>query len=535
MAIGQSEAVMKTRPTLPNLERLGGPGDGELLARFIADRDELAEVAFSTLVRRHGPMVLRVCEQIVGDRHTAEDAFQAVFLILARKASSIHQPELLGHWLHGVALRTAREARMRNQRRLHRESSTADGTEAEPVDNGGRPDATLIGREALEVLHEEVARLPERYRVPVVLCDLEGLTYQEAAYRLRCPVGTIGVRLRRARERLRTRLTQRGVAPAAGLITALVGAEVASACLSSLLVESTVHGAIGFAAKTGPPNGFVSAAVIALSERVLKIMAFDRLKWGINTTLAIVITTAIGWVGTHRTTAVPPVPVRSDSLPAVEVEPIEYIGPFAPGKTEPTMEPPPFGNPVAASFAGRDSAVLVVADQPKAVGTVVGGLFSSSRKREEEMAKNSSGNTSTSPRVADANAGRIARDEMKRGEILFTKEWVPHDPLSHAGDGLGPVYNDTSCVACHGLGAPRRRPARRTKTSSSSRRSRVTVGGPARSIRSFPGSAGPAAPSSIDSVPNPIMPHGARSFQIPDNRPRKTRLRRAVATSSRTG
>ena len=108
------------------MERLAGPGDGELLARFIADRDEVAEVAFSTLVRRHGPMILRVCEQIVGDRHIAEDAFQAVFLILARKASSIHQPELLGHWLHGVALRTAREARMRNHRRRHRESSNAE-------------------------------------------------------------------------------------------------------------------------------------------------------------------------------------------------------------------------------------------------------------------------------------------------------------------------------------------------------------------------------------------------------------------------
>ena len=93
-----------------------------------------------------------------------------------------------------------------------------NGTEPELIDDAERPDATLIGREALEALHEEIARLPERYRVPVVLCDLEGLTYQEAARRLRCPVSTIGVRLRHARERLRARLTQRGVAPAAGLV-----------------------------------------------------------------------------------------------------------------------------------------------------------------------------------------------------------------------------------------------------------------------------------------------------------------------------
>ena len=198
--------------------------DGQLLARFTADRDELAEVAFAALVRRHGPMVLRVCQQIIGDRHIAEDAFQATFLILARRAGSIRQPELLGHWLHGVALRTAREARMRDHRRRRRESPIAEGIGGEPIDEAGRPELPLVCREEFEALHEEVSRLPERYRVPVVLCDLEGLTYQEAAHRLRCPVGTIGVRLRRARERLRVRLTRRGLAPTAGLMGVLLGA-----------------------------------------------------------------------------------------------------------------------------------------------------------------------------------------------------------------------------------------------------------------------------------------------------------------------
>ena len=436
------------------MERLTGPGDGELLARFIADRDEVAEVAFATLVRRHGPMVLRVCEQIVGDRHIAEDAFQAVFLILARKASSIHQPELLGHWLHGVALRTAREARMRNHRQRHRECSNAEGTEPAIIDDSGRPDATLIGREVLEALHEEIARLPERYRIPVVLCDLEGLTYQEAACRLRCPVSTVGVRLRRARERLRSRLTQRGVAPASGLIGALVGAEFATACLSTLMVESTVRGAMGFAAKTGLPNGFVPATVIALTEHVLKIMAFDRLKWAINMTLAVVITTAIGWVGTHQKTEPTPTPVQTGSLPSGQAEPTDFDGAYGPSKPEKAMEPPPFGNPVAASLAGRHSGVLVAAEQLKAGPTSSDRLFSSSRKREEELARSSREETQTSPAVAGAKLVRPSRGEVARGEVLFAKEWVPNDPLCHAGDGLGPVYNDTSCVACHGLGAP---------------------------------------------------------------------------------
>ena len=126
MAIGQTEAVMKPRPKFADRGGVALVSDGELLARFTADRDELAEAAFVVLVRRHGPMVLRVCRQMVGDRHSAEDAFQATFLILARKAGSIHQPELLGHWLHGVALRTAREARMRDHRRRRRESPRVD-------------------------------------------------------------------------------------------------------------------------------------------------------------------------------------------------------------------------------------------------------------------------------------------------------------------------------------------------------------------------------------------------------------------------
>jgi RNA polymerase sigma factor (sigma-70 family) len=454
MAIGQSEAVMQARPALPNMERLAGPGDGELLARFIADRDEVREVAFATLVRRHGPMILRVCEQIVGDRHIAEDAFQAVFLILARKASSIHQPELLGHWLHGVALRTAREARMRNHRRRHRESSSAEGTEPELIDSAGRPEATIIGREATEALHEEIARLPERYRVPVVLCDLEGLTYQEAASRLRCPVSTVGVRLRRARERLRTRLTQRGVAPAAGMIGALVGAEYSTACLSTLIVESTVKGAMGFATKAGPPNGSVPGKVIALTEHVLRIMAFDRLKWAINLMLAVVITSAIGWVGTHQKAELRPALVQSTSLLSDQVEPAEIGGAFVPNDPGQVMEPPPFGNPVAASFAGRHPGATVAAEQPKASPALSDGLFSSSRQRELELASNSAGKTSTSLAGARANAGRASREEVARGEALFAKEWVPNDPVCRAGDGLGPVYNDTSCVACHGLGAP---------------------------------------------------------------------------------
>ncbi len=126
MASGQHEAVLN--PPFAPVEMTAiaaAMTDGQLLTRFAARRDEMAEIAFEALVRRHGPMVLRVCHQVLGDRHTAEDAFQATFLILARRAGSIRQPDLLGNWLHGVALRTAREARMRDDRRRRRESLQA--------------------------------------------------------------------------------------------------------------------------------------------------------------------------------------------------------------------------------------------------------------------------------------------------------------------------------------------------------------------------------------------------------------------------
>ena len=221
MANGQSEAVLSVSQVVVDAGTVAGVSDGQLLARFNAHRDELAEIAFTALVRRHGPMVLRVCRQVLGDWHTADDAFQATFLILARRAGSIRRPDLLGHWLYGVASRTARTARVRNERKRRRESSGRGGHERLPIDDVHRPELSLVSREELEALHEEVSRLPERYRVPVVLCELEGLTYHEAALRLRCPVSTIGVRLKRARERLRLRLTQRGLAPTAGLIGAL--------------------------------------------------------------------------------------------------------------------------------------------------------------------------------------------------------------------------------------------------------------------------------------------------------------------------
>src|SRR5205823_3540528 len=152
------------------------------------------EAAFAALVRRHGPMVLGVCRRVLRDAHDAEDAFQATFLLLARKAAALRQPDRLGPWLHGVAHRTALKAKAAGVRRRQRERPLDDLPAA-----GGGDD--LLWRDLRPVLDDAIGRLPAKYRVPVVLCYLEGRTNAEAARALGCPTGTVATRLARARQR----------------------------------------------------------------------------------------------------------------------------------------------------------------------------------------------------------------------------------------------------------------------------------------------------------------------------------------------
>jgi RNA polymerase sigma factor (sigma-70 family) len=188
--------------------------DSELLARFVTSRDP---AAFEAPVARHGPMVLRVCRNVLGNLHDAEDAFQATFLVLARKAASVRPTGYLAAWLHGVACRIALAARRRR-----REGLTLDLV---PPDSSPDPLAELTAREALRILEEEVQRLPEAYRLPVTLCYLHGMTQEEVARQLGWTPGSVKGRLERGRARLHRRLTGRGL----GLATALTLAEVAPA------------------------------------------------------------------------------------------------------------------------------------------------------------------------------------------------------------------------------------------------------------------------------------------------------------------
>jgi RNA polymerase sigma factor (sigma-70 family) len=242
-----------------------GSSDDQLLSTYTGARGE-SELAFEAIVRRHGPMVLEVCRRALRDRHAAEDAFQATFLVLARRAKSIvvRPGGSLGPWLYGVACRTAREARRNTARRQARERRGAQKvSEAVSV---ARPDS--MDDEERRVLHEEVARLPEKYRSAVVLCYFEGLTHDQAAETLHWPVGTVRGYLARARASLRGRLIRRGVAPAAA--AKLLAAERASAMAP--LTPSLVH-TVARAAIDGSTTTKVLAQAVAICRRLTLMRA----------------------------------------------------------------------------------------------------------------------------------------------------------------------------------------------------------------------------------------------------------------------
>ena len=194
------------------------------------------EVVFEAIVQRHGPMVWGVCRRVLRDHHDAEDAFQATFLVLARKAASVMPREKLGNWLYGVACQTAMKARATTSKRRAREKQVPEMPEPE----GGREDRR---DDLLPLLDQELSRLPEKYRMPIVLCDLEGKTHRQAAEQLGWPIGTVSGRLSRARSMLAERLTRRGVTLAGGSLAVLLSQDSASAGVPLSLITSTTRAA----------------------------------------------------------------------------------------------------------------------------------------------------------------------------------------------------------------------------------------------------------------------------------------------------
>jgi RNA polymerase sigma factor (sigma-70 family) len=240
--------------------------DADWLARFVANRDE---AAFALVVGRHGPMVWRLCRRITGDAHLAEDCFQATFLALARQAASIRRPNALAAWLYGVAYRVAAKARAEHRRR------ETLGTEAVTEFPDPRPHALdrLTGRELMLVFEMELQRLPESYRLPIVLCCLEGLSLEEAAGRLGWTAGSVKGRLERGRARLHARLLRRGRTLALGLSAAEATRGLAAGTLPPGLANSTVRAGLAFA--RGSSTG-ISAEAVRLATELMSGSAWPR-------------------------------------------------------------------------------------------------------------------------------------------------------------------------------------------------------------------------------------------------------------------
>jgi RNA polymerase sigma factor (sigma-70 family) len=279
-------------PLLRHIRRLAGASrdapvpDAQLLARFVGQREE---EAFATLMARHGAMVLGVCRRVLGHEQEAEDAFQAAFLVLARKAGSIRRQDALASWLCRVAYHVAVTARARAAKRrvLEQRASTRTRT-ASPSDS--------TGQELRLMLDDELNRLPRKYYAPLVLCYLEGKTHEEAARELCWPTGTVKGRLARAREMLRQRLVRRGLVPSAGLVGTLFVEETATAAVPLALTNATLKAALA-----GAPGklvaGVVSAEVASLVEGVSQAMFLTRLKIVAAVVLAVSVPmTAVGLV-----------------------------------------------------------------------------------------------------------------------------------------------------------------------------------------------------------------------------------------------
>ncbi len=260
---------------------VSGLTEGELLERFVRGQDE---AAFEALIARHGPMVLGVCRQLLRDPNDVDDAFQATFLVLVRKAGTLRRCDLLGNWLYGVAYRVATRARVLAARRLARAPyghEAVDRLEKDCRRPVSQEEAARPDREPRPWLHEEVGRLPEKYRVPVLLCYFEGRTHEEAARHLGCPLGTVKGRLARARDLLRRRLTRRGLTLSPPALAAHLALPDARAVVPASLADATLEAARAVAHTAGvsiTTAAAVSLPVAALTQGVLRAMTMTQVK-----------------------------------------------------------------------------------------------------------------------------------------------------------------------------------------------------------------------------------------------------------------
>jgi polysaccharide export outer membrane protein len=294
MASGTPGVLQRDFSTLFEAGSLTGLTDRDLVERVAGPPNAAAEAAFEVLVTRHGPMVLRVCRNVLGHLEDAEDAFQATFLVLVKQRGSIRKLDSVASWLYGVAARVAARVRVDAARRRKSEQGgirlAADSVAA--ADTAERLDQAAFG----PIVQEEVRRLPEKYRSVVLLCYWEGLTQEQAAHQLNCPIGTVRSRIARARDLLHRRLARRGLASTAGVVAILSASSVPAAMplapLPFNLVHTSVQAAMCVAAGQSTA-GVVSASVLLLVRRVLWSLMMMKLR-AVGPSIALICLLIVG-------------------------------------------------------------------------------------------------------------------------------------------------------------------------------------------------------------------------------------------------
>ena len=284
MVRGEQGAALRHLEVLFEVGTIGSLPDRQLLEQFRGRTGNAAAAAFACLVERHGPMVIRTCRACLRDEHAAEDAFQATFLVLVRRARSLWVRDSLGPWLFQVAVRVSARVRSAEIRRRRHEQRNAERTAISVFDR----DCDDVS----PAIQQEIAGLPAQFRAAVVLCCIEGLTQQQAAGQLGWPLGTLQSRLARGRERLQEKLTRRGLAPSSALLVAALAPESAQAALPVTLATATVRMAAQFAAGKAAVAGGPALPVVLLTQGVLKTMVLQKLKVALGLILAAAMTAA---------------------------------------------------------------------------------------------------------------------------------------------------------------------------------------------------------------------------------------------------
>jgi RNA polymerase sigma factor (sigma-70 family) len=386
----------------------GGAGltDGQLLGWFL---EQHSEAAFEALMRRHGPMVLGVCRRALGHAQDAEDAFQATFLVLAQRANSIVPREAVANWLYGVARRTALGAKAKAARRRAKEKQVR--AMPHPLT---KPEA--IWQDLEPILDEELGRLPDKYRLPVLLCDLESRPRKEVARQLKIPEGTLSSRLAAARKLLAGLLSRRGVALSAGALAAALSGR-APACVPAPLFGSTLEAAAIVAAGQVAPAGLIAAEVAALVEGAKKTMFVAKLK----VLVALVLTTAL--LGTGAGLLARQAPKAADAPGSPPPKSDKRPGSAALAAAKPfRLEGHPPGAPFA-SFADSGKALITVDWR----GTV--RLYDASTGRERRSFKTIDCSTAAlapdGKTLAVGGWKKLALYNVASGRALWEAPWPP--------------------------------------------------------------------------------------------------------------